>query len=107
MAHTPAPWKIDFVEHLGCTSYMLNETQGGEFGEEAEANARLIEAAPDLLAAAAQAWNLLDSVAFVSEPGDHDAVLAVLKAAIDKAKNGSEDDDCTEPDPEPALWYEV
>jgi hypothetical protein len=105
MKHTPAPWKIDLVEDYGCTSYMLNETQGAEFGEEAEANAQLIEAAPDLLAAAELVWKLLDSVAFASEPGDKDEILSTLAAAIAKAKK--QDNECTDPNPEPSYLFGV
>lgn len=105
MKHTPAPWKIDIVEDYGCTSYMLNETQGGEFGDEADANAQLIEAAPDLLAIAVKAWELLDSVAFVSEPGDKDEILAQLAAAIAKATE--QDNECTDPNPEPSYIFGV
>jgi hypothetical protein len=105
MKHTKAPWKIDLVEDHGCISYMINDTQGGEFGEEAEANAQLIEAAPDLLDVAKRAWALLDSVAYVSEPGDKDEILSMLAAAIAKAQ--VDDNDCTEPNPDPVLWYEV
>ena len=83
--HTSAPWEIEIVENYGCTSYMLSDSQGAEFGDEADANAQLIEAAPYLLVAAEKALALLDSVAFVSVPGDKDKIQKKLAAAINKA----------------------
>jgi hypothetical protein len=51
---------------------------------EDEFNARLIAASPDLLAACESALALLTNP--TAEPGDADAVTAMLKTALAKAK---------------------
>lgn len=86
MMHTPGKWEIEIGERYGCTYYYLKETQGGEHGEEAEANACLMEASPDMLKALVIAEQLLDSVAFVSKQGDTDKPLRAIRAAIAKSK---------------------
>jgi hypothetical protein len=48
---TPGPWRVDIDDQDGCIGYYLENTQGAEGPDEAEANARLIAAAPELLEA--------------------------------------------------------
>lgn len=55
--HTPGPWKADLATHRGCTYIQQpNEGENGGWvvatcwGADRETNARLIAAAPDLLA---------------------------------------------------------
>ena len=56
--------------------------------DEAEANARLIAAAPDLLVALQQALSLIDAYRRISG-GDGDLAAATVRAAIAKATGGA------------------
>lgn len=48
--HTPNPWVVTVEENEGnCKIYSIENKGGAESGDEAEANRKLIEAAPDLL----------------------------------------------------------
>lgn len=93
--HTPGPWGEVSDEFGWCKraiaypdgddrDHDLCVVQCGD-PDELEANARLIAAAPDLLAAARAALRLLDSVAFVSKDGDTAKPVALLRAAVSKA----------------------
>ena len=81
--HTPAPWRAspsDAPEQgvYGC-GYRVAQMTGGEIGRDA-ANARLIAAAPDLLAALEMALIWLDY------EGKYD--VQGIRAAIAKATGG-------------------
>jgi hypothetical protein len=92
MKHTPGPWVVNkqhkTISYKGCfdvatadNEYLIAQTIGG-LGEQEEANARLIAAAPDLLEALKQ----LASVAIGTEHGkqfEYQIDLAI--AAIAKA----------------------
>lgn len=88
--HTPGPW------HIGVRTFHAGRDVYGPKGEpvavaddaitatpEAEANARLIAAAPELLAALRHL--LEDAVALNMGESDRSGVLAEARAAIDKA----------------------
>ena len=51
----------------------------------AKANANLLAAAPNLLAALVHARELIDSVAYVKNPGDTRAILTSIDYALAKA----------------------
>ncbi|MNT50659.1 hypothetical protein D3C86_1063590 [compost metagenome] len=78
--HTPGPWKIDFGHPRGnpCGISAKNDgrlvTRFGVFARpstpEALANARLIAAAPDLLAAADAAMLFYDAIGDDHRPGE-------------------------------------
>lgn len=85
--HTPGPWEISIVHdsHFGCITYELDnksETDG-----EAEANARLIASAPELLDALI---GLLDEVVASGNATAIDfgwrGAVAASRAAIAKAE---------------------
>jgi len=85
-AHTPGPWYVDSCDddlvfsanglHIATVG---NEHQPDQSAEEITANARLIAAAPDLLAAA-------EKVIASWQSGDLAAAVRQLDAAIDLAK---------------------
>lgn len=80
-SHTPGPWRVinaaPRADHT--TSYLLS----GHEWDNAQANARLIAAAPDLLAA-------LDSILSVSDHDGYgartDAQIPMLRAALAQAR---------------------
>ena len=88
--HTPGPWEIARTSNMEIFIHHPSDMEGrkpGYFVEvrrftsndaEVEANARLIAAAPDLLAA------LVEIVETLGKPD----TLANAKAAIDKAREG-------------------
>jgi hypothetical protein len=88
--HTPGPW----TEHEGficgrfCDGNVYDicdpRCAPAELFEEIDANARLIAASPDLLAACESALALLTDPN--AEPRDADALTAMLLTAIAKAK---------------------
>ena len=96
--HTPSPWHFETAEDWdGATVYDSTSRivaacdgcdipgTGGEVStNEAKANARLIAASPDLLTACESAFALLTDP--TAEPGDADAVTAMLLTAIAKAR---------------------
>lgn len=91
MSHTPGPWKWEtnwrcagslkgaFVDNVGNTCRIADvESQGGVGNQETcEANARLIAAAPDLLAAC---------IALQMEAAARGCGLRIADEAIAKAK---------------------
>jgi hypothetical protein len=101
-AHTPGPWHVHdgryteifrpkrtvFAWPDGDPSYGPVAVAFCDFHtpEIAEANARLIAAAPDLLAAAKRALNVFKSQGESVRPGN---VLGALEAAIAKAEGAS------------------
>lgn len=88
--HTPGPWAATY-KHLGDAPFVVESGQPGEpnggcymaecYGPDAEANARLIAAAPELLEA-------LELLLFAPPSGcvDHHAIDAKARAAIAKAR---------------------
>jgi hypothetical protein len=112
LKHTPGPWKL--ATHLGdpCTVYIergqddepgICTTDGADFvpvdsEEEQEANARLIAAAPDMLAAlksaqaSLRAWNTMGlsgpSAKQVAAAYENSPEMKAISAAIAKAERG-------------------
>lgn len=87
-AHTPGPWRVDadrcevqIGEH--CRAYQRHD--GGIWIDELEANARLIAAAPDMLAALHKALCLIGLRDEWTFAGRHEAT-EVIRAAIAKAE---------------------
>ena len=89
--HTPGPWK---VRRNGAGGWSIDPARGmgvartGPWCREAEANARLLSASPDLLTAC-KAW-----IDYLADPdaGDdrtEDVLLAAMRAAIAKAEDPS------------------
>lgn len=92
--HTPGPWgnhKWNSEEHqisaLGGTVALINHDHSHISDEAADANARLIAAAPDLLAALHRAVNhlIMDGVSCDDAP----QALRQARAAIAKAEGGA------------------
>ncbi len=95
-AHTPGPWKIDT---LGSHIWILSETgdylaevitsdeEGRCRPEDAEANARLMAAAPELLAAAEEALLILKQLKTDEWAFDDSPIEEQLQDAIAKAQN--------------------
>lgn len=92
--YTPGPWFVDanyIVPANGgvavCDLMAVDLSKHQEFfcGEETEANARLIAAAPDLLEAARQAEKVIDILWVSHHANRSDAALEQLRAAIAKA----------------------
>lgn len=89
--HTPGPWSVTDVDKLlrvgaagaGDIAHVFSNVLAGD----ARANARLIAAAPDLLAACKAAEGYLMPYADTSAPNSPDKkVLAQVVAAIAKAE---------------------
>jgi hypothetical protein len=87
MRHTPTPWQLEkgelsstwFIHNSGAEVCMIpNHTLYQE------ANARLIAAAPDLLAACEKAVEHLERIA--SGRGNAEPIIDVIKEAIRKAR---------------------
>ncbi len=94
--HTPGPWHRNIraggkypVVFSGRNNYVATVSQQKD-GQETEANIDLISAAPDLLAAAENARNVLAALVtgdLKEVKADSPALLA-LRAAIAKAEGG-------------------
>lgn len=86
--HTPGPWDRDGL-HIKTTRGVIAHCpvpkNGGVF--DCQANARLIAAAPDLLAVAKQALKSMTICGIVQDGDMHqnDPVIPALRAAIAKA----------------------
>lgn len=99
--HTKGPWQAFPMERGGLKGFVIDTALGNDadnayviadhiFGEQAEANARLIAAAPDLLSALEAAAETLEAISaqwVLGEPLDEmlhaahdDAVVALAKA---------------------------
>lgn len=91
--HTPGPWVVDINHATGNPEFIrtfISSSDGGDMYDianvwcdetgNAKANARLIAAAPDLLAALQIAENALDMYS-----GGQSSDLAAIRIAIDKA----------------------
>ena len=92
--HTPGPWNLDKRQEklMGANGQSIVVWNSGlSFGnrtEEAEANARLIASAPELLAACSRAFNLIKESGFSSGliEEEFDGTLNQLDAAIAKVE---------------------
>ena len=103
-AHTPGPWKASrryadtiviegdggYRHIVGVGADEITESGGEEMSAEQEANARLIAAAPELLAALERLTDVTQwlDVSFASEDEEAEAeeALGVAQAAIAKAR---------------------
>ncbi len=90
--HTEGPWgRNQFLVYAengnGCTLATINSTSRGISDVEAEANARLISAAPELLAACKEALDCATcaSPSVTNTEKRRDSVIANLTTAIAKA----------------------
>lgn len=89
--HTPGPWNHgeDGFVYSPCGKYTLADPHYADLDiDEREANARLIAAAPELLAACEQALKVVDAHRRASG-GDGDITAALIRSAIAKAKGGA------------------
>lgn len=84
--HTPGPWQADgpFVRDGTCSVADARPTHADVTGDEVLANARLIAAAPELLAACKALMDGLDDYWITTEKGGLTAANA--QAAIAKAE---------------------
>lgn len=91
---TPGPWHYDFdtinghffVHDNNARMYVLVRPRGHRERDEIEANARLIAAAPDLLAALQELIDLADEGAFLDLADvDSTPVSRRIRAAISRA----------------------
>jgi ABC-type tungstate transport system permease subunit len=80
--HTPGPWEVEVADSLYNTFYIVNESRDSD--EVDQANARLIAAAPELLAAlqdlVSEADHTGGSVRHVSRYSTDVARAAIAKA---------------------------
>lgn len=59
---TPGNWRVEIITPpSNCTMYLIANTMGAEYGEEAEANRKIIEQSPTLYRENQQLKNELDS----------------------------------------------
>jgi hypothetical protein len=85
MKYTPGPWHA--VEYAGYFIIQNGEMYGDrdlqnlEFSPNAEANAKLMASAPDLLDALEVAYSLLQRPSNESTKGDMDQILSAIKKA--------------------------
>ena len=103
MSHTPGPWKAELVPTSAgsaykfppCTAVLYVDRMHGYAVDdpafaEAHANANLIAAAPDLLAACHEAAQLLCAIDSLENPHTRemakDDAIELLKDAIQKAR---------------------
>ena len=98
MAHTPAPWVIDDTrvhtainagdKHVAMVNYFISPVVEERISEEEHlANARLIEAAPDLLKMCAIAFSALKSYQYGnSSPELAEEVAAEIEVLINKIR---------------------
>lgn len=84
MEHTPGPWVDESgVIHAPVGSNIIHPARITDYfnSEEAQANARLIAASPDLLAA------LESMVSITPEDQNNTGIVASARRAIEKARN--------------------
>lgn len=79
MSHSPAPWSVDGVEVFDAENMHVVWEMGGR--DNAEANARLIAAAPDLLASLKLLVEGVDEYWMAQHPGVVDAADAAIAKA--------------------------
>ncbi|HEU4731722.1 MAG TPA: hypothetical protein VFT22_27690 [Kofleriaceae bacterium] len=94
--HTPGPWEADAGKpiviwgpfpHRSRIAEVIQEWQGTR--NVVEANAKLLTAAPDLLAACELAIHDLEALSLAIRPLASSESIAALRAAIAKARGGS------------------
>ena len=91
MGHTPGPWAVYPPEMLDSKNWSVQTDSGmtivcGDDTQETEANARLIAAAPEMLAALKDLWGWEDVIA------EWDKELhGQMRAAIAKAEGGADE----------------
>jgi hypothetical protein len=102
--HTPGPWRYSKSEQFGDTRFYISQQEGatytpnysdvatliaeticGEYGRIQEANARLIAAAPELLAALQGLVAVLDRQLNSPHAAERASPLGRARAAIKKA----------------------
>lgn len=88
-AHTPGPWRVN--RKGGSQTTVLSDDDlvvatawSSTYRDAAEANARLIAAAPDMLAALEDALDAITDGVIL--PDRRDEAIRVIQAAIDKAE---------------------
>lgn len=96
-AHTPGPWEAEPMEDGCSVAYRINDAHGYEIGvtsgrdgeSEEAANARLIAAAPDMLAALKECLPLFDMVTALDDHGSNVLGQAenLIRAAIAEAED--------------------
>ena len=95
--HTPGPWKLNSLDSgtnddgtiIGPNNTVITADIFGRNAEEAEANAHLIEAAPDMLNALKEAVELLESyLTDADREASPKGRWPVIRAAIAKAEGG-------------------
>lgn len=96
LKHTEGKWVIshgaNFTPSIGSAelhqpiAHLCNMTDANQFCEEAEANAKLIAAAPDMLKALIRAENHFSDVSSFRTltPAEYDLYVTIIKA-VDKA----------------------
>lgn len=93
MSHTPGPWVFDADDSIVKTDYKSDVIMLGRLhiarpcrqGEQTDANARLIAAAPDLLSALERIARNFELLLAQKPVRDVSETLAEVNAAIDKA----------------------
>ena len=99
--HTPGPWTVDYTDdhlRLYAGDLLIVEVNGstehikvrGLDEETTEANARLIAAAPDLLAALERILARVETLNLFTERGEEAKVVEQARAAIGKATGRSD-----------------
>ena len=92
--HTPGPWRVEhstakgylYMSYLYSDEHHIISVGGSSISKgENKANARLIAAAPDLLAACEAVWQSCDREGRIMLPSNGTTITA-LRAAIAKAK---------------------
>jgi len=92
--HTPGPWEYGVIPEqyqtycFGARGLLFGRVVGSP-ARDAEADARLIASAPDLLAACKMAVAAVLYAQTVDQSGSFDATRAALSAAIAKAEGGT------------------
>jgi hypothetical protein len=92
--HTPGPWQVSPHSNITSKSLVVAkvEQMPGNYESEKQANARLIAAAPDLLFALEACMENMEGMLGISDfgsPTEGDFPLAIVRAAIAKAKGGA------------------
>jgi hypothetical protein len=86
--HTPGPWRFNPVGEVRGADWnvVVCDTYGNGDDDVADADARLIAAAPELLAACERALMLMSPAACGGRVANVDSLIAEIGEAVDKAK---------------------
>ena len=84
MNHTPAPWHLGYNKHDASIHNGVTIASVCDDATHWKANARLIAAAPELLAALERI-----EIALEHEPEVYSDILSIARPAITKAKGGA------------------